>query len=140
MRALWTPAWIARHVVALVLIVGFLGLGWWQFTRASGGNKLSWGYTFEWPLFALFVGFLWFREVQQELKTRNPASSRTEEESATPDPAAPVTVRRPVRAVSRQAVAAADPELEAYNDYLAWLGAHPGARPSDYPGPKSGIK
>ena len=27
-----------------------------------------------------------------------------------------------------------DPELDAYNDYLAWLAAHPGARPVDYPG------
>jgi hypothetical protein len=27
-----------------------------------------------------------------------------------------------------------DPELTAYNDYLSWLAAHPGARPSDYPG------
>ena len=27
-----------------------------------------------------------------------------------------------------------DPELDAYNDYLAWLAAHPAARPGDYPG------
>ena len=27
-----------------------------------------------------------------------------------------------------------DPELAAYNRYLAWLAAHPGAGPADYPG------
>ena len=27
-----------------------------------------------------------------------------------------------------------DPELAAYNRYLAWLNAHPGASPRDYPG------
>jgi hypothetical protein len=27
-----------------------------------------------------------------------------------------------------------DPELTAYNDYLAWLAAHPGAGAMDYPG------
>src|SRR5215207_9551398 len=54
MKGLWTPAWIARHVLAIVLVLAFLALGWWQFDRASGGNALSWGYTFEWPLFAAF--------------------------------------------------------------------------------------
>ena len=137
MRGLWTPAWIARHVVALVLIAGCLGLGWWQFTRASEGNAVSWGYMFEWPVFALFVGFLWFREVQAE--RRGPAEAVPEEDEAQPAPAAdaPVTVRRPVRAPAARPATGGDdddPELAAYNDYLAWLNANPGARPGDYPG------
>jgi hypothetical protein len=138
MKGLWTPAWIARHVLALVLVLAFLGLGWWQFSRATGGNTLSWGYTFEWPVFAAFVVFLWFREVQQERR----AGRAPQEE---PPPAqeqkaeGPVTVRRPVR-VPVAAPAPPDeddPELAAYNDYLGWLAAHPGARPSDYPGQRT---
>jgi hypothetical protein len=141
MKGLWTPAWIARHILALVLVVAFLALGWWQFSRATGGNSLSWGYTFEWPVFAAFVVFIWYREVQQARRAARAAELPAEE--ATPDPApeptprpdAPVTVRRPVRVpVAQTAPAEDDPELAAYNDYLSWLAAHPGARPVDYPG------
>jgi hypothetical protein len=139
MKGLWTPAWIARHVLALVLIVVFLGLGWWQFSRATGGNGLSWGYTFQWPVFALFVGFIWFREVQQERRSARAAQQEPPAEPGEPRPAprqeGPLTVRRPVRVPVVSAVPDDDdPELAAYNDYLGWLAAHPGARPSDYPG------
>jgi DNA-binding transcriptional regulator of glucitol operon len=132
MKGLWTPAWIARHVLALVLVAGFLGLGWWQFSRATGGNAISWGYTFEWPVFAGFVVFIWWREVQQERRSaRAPA-----EEPAVPRQEAPMAVRRPVRVPLVAAAPAEDddPELAAYNEYLTWLAAHPGARPGDYPG------
>jgi DNA-binding transcriptional regulator of glucitol operon len=140
MKGLWTPAWIARHVLALVLVAGFLALGWWQYSRATGGNSLSWGYTFEWPVFAAFVVFLWFREVQQERKAARGEPEPAEQAGPEPEPTvprqdAPVTVRRPVRVpVKPVAPAEDDPELVAYNDYLSWLAAHPGARPSDYPG------
>ena len=134
MKGLWTPAWIARHAVAIVLAGGFLGLGWWQYTRAADGNALSWGYMFQWPLFALFVVFLWWREVRLEL--RGPERAPEPPVSAGRLPGAPVTVGRPVKVPARPAapVADDDPELAAYNDYLSWLAAHPGARPGDYPG------
>ena len=156
MKGLWTPAWMVRHTVAFVLVFGFLGLGWWQFTRAAEGNALSWGYMFQWPVFAGFVGFLWLREVQLERRGaqktaegpapeeqerhegRPPAQGQAEREGRKPRgsrPGAPVTVGRPIRVPARQVVPADDdPELAAYNDYLAWLAAHPGARPTDYPG------
>ena len=137
MHRLWTPSWLARHAIAVVLFAGFLGLGWWQYTRAAGGNTLSWGYTFQWPLFALFVGFLWLREVQHE-RRRTDAGDGPAEDGETPRqrvPGAQVTVGRPIRVPARPAAPAEDdPELAGYNDYLAWLAAHPGARPGDYPG------
>ncbi|MGK5681237.1 hypothetical protein [Actinoplanes sp. URMC 104] len=129
MKGLWTPAWIARHVLALVLACGCLGLGWWQFSRAQGGNSISWGYMFEWPVFAGFVVFLWWREVQL---ARKKASNEPEEPREERLPGSAVTVGRPVRVAVRPTEDADDPELQAYNDYLAWLNAHPGARPSDY--------
>ena len=133
MRRLWAPSWIARHAIALVLVLGFLGLGWWQYTRATGGNALSWGYTFQWPVFAIFVAFLWVREIQHEVRGKARPPEPAEEPRRLPGE--PVTVGRPIRVPSRPAAPAEDdPELEAYNDYLAWLAAHPGARPGDYPG------
>ena len=135
MKGLWTPAWIARHALASVLVAGFLGLGWWQFSRATGGNTLSWGYTFEWPVFAAFVVFLWFREVQQERRARRAPERDTQEPEQSSPGEGPLTVRRPVRVpVAPAAPADDDPELAAYNDYLSWLAAHPGARFGDYPG------
>lgn len=125
MKRLWTPAWIVRHVAMVMLVVGFLGLGWWQVTRAAGGNTLSFGYAIEWPVFAGFVVFVWWREVRHTLR-------------GTPAPAdVPPAVRRPVR-VSRVPAApvdgAEDGDLADYNRYLSWLNANPGARPGDYPG------
>lgn len=139
MKRLWTPAWIARHVAMVVLVVGFLGLGWWQVTRAAEGNSLSFGYAIEWPVFAGFVVFVWWRELRHALRA-------SREERATPAPpaaagsepavAAPA-VRRPVRVSRAPAVpvgGADDGELAAYNRYLSWLNANPGAKPGDYPG------
>ena len=163
MRRLLAPAWIARHVVAVVLIAGFLALGWWQIGRAASGNALSWAYAVEWPVFAGFVVFLWFREARETVRRPAPPAAAGRPPAGSPgagaegsapevDRAGPGEhartdvpgvssdvpgVRRPVR-VRRSPVPATgsggDPELDAYNNYLAWLNANPGARPADYPG------
>ena len=153
---------IAKHVLAIALIGGFLALGWWQVSRASAGNTLSWAYAFEWPVFAGFVGFIWYREIKDALRTApaaadppdpaDPAPAATEPEPA-PAPVQPPVLgtkapkigsgfRRPVLVPRRAAVAAGapgpDPVLDEYNDYLAWLNANPGAKASQYPGRRRG--
>jgi hypothetical protein len=137
MKRLWTPAWIARHVAMVVLVVGFLGLGWWQVTRAAEGNTLSYGYAIEWPVFAAFAVFVWWREVRHALR----GTPERRADAGPPATAGPVDadtpgVRRPVRVVRVPAPGpgAEDGDLAAYNRYLSWLNANPGARPGDYPG------
>jgi hypothetical protein len=127
MRQLTTPGWIARHLLAGTLVLGFLALGWWQLRRASSGNVLSWAYAVEWPVFAGFVAVVWVREVRLALH-----GPRTPEQTQTAGVRRPVRVARPAAAAPR--AGSGDPELDAYNDYLAWLNANPGARPADYPG------
>ena len=125
---LTTPRWLARHVLALVLVAAFLALGWWQVGRAAGGNVLSYAYAVEWPLFAAFVVALWVREVRLELR---PPS--TVDPPPTAQPAGPGYV--PFTPPPRPAAAdPGDQEVAAYNRYLAWLAADPTRRPADYPG------
>lgn len=172
MKRLCTPAWLARHLAAFALVAAFLALGWWQISRAAAGNALSWAYAVEWPVFAGFVVFLWFREVRRTLAPEHaesaesvpypesaprPDGERPEhgERTARADPPASkgrparIQVRPPVRSSRMAAMAAGvaagaradadgvaddDPDLAAYNHYLSWLAANPGARPADYPG------
>jgi DNA-binding transcriptional regulator of glucitol operon len=132
MRRLLTPGWLACHVLAVGLVVGMLAMAGWQLSRATGGNLLSWGYTFQWPVFAGFVGFVWAREVRRVLQSGRAASP------AAPRPPAhrPVITRRPAQVAAGPGGSddQDDPALAAYNRYLAWLSANPGARPVDYPG------
>jgi hypothetical protein len=126
MRRFLSPRWIARHVAMVVLVGTFLALGWWQIGRAADGNALSYGYAFEWPVFALFVIFVWYREIRGEL-----AGPASREPTRLEEPVLRATVPAP----SRPAVVVpepADPELNEYNEYLAWLNAHPDAKPADY--------
>jgi hypothetical protein len=133
MKRLLTPAWITRHVVTVMLVAAFLALGWWQLSRATAGNVLSWAYAVEWPVFAGFVVFLWLREARLTLYGDERRADAVE--APPTDPTRP-GIRRPVR--SRRVPAlpdgSDDPDLAAYNHYLSWLNANPGARPGDYPG------
>jgi hypothetical protein len=84
MRRLATPAWLARHVIMVALVALFLRLGWWQLSRAQGGNGLSIGYSLEWPAFAIFVIVVWWREVRNTLRAGS-------ESSTPPEPPPPAT-------------------------------------------------
>jgi hypothetical protein len=69
------------HVTLLVLLPAFAWLTWWQLGRALGGNALSWAYTFEWPLFALYAVYVWWQLIhdQPTAVTRRFQSSAVED-------------------------------------------------------------
>ncbi len=37
-----------------------------EFRRATGGNTLSWAYVVEWPIFALYIIYMWRRLLREE--------------------------------------------------------------------------
>ena len=102
------------HVAAAVVVPGCLALTWWQATRAAGGNTLSWAYTFEWPLFAAYAVYMWWRLVHEGAEDTPPPAPNTgapggRTSAAGPEPAAHPEVEQE------------DAELAAYNAYLAQL-------------------
>jgi DNA-binding transcriptional regulator of glucitol operon len=113
---MFSRRWLWKHVVAVLLFAVCVAGAWWQTARAGSptGTWQNAGYALEWPLFAAFVVFAWFRMMQ--LEARALASKDTE-----PEPE-PVAVKTPVAAVDEED----DPALAKYNDYLAWLAKQDG--------------
>jgi hypothetical protein len=62
------PRWLAWHLFVVLATAGMIWLGDWQLHRALSGNSLSWAYTFEWPLFAIFAVYFWVKSLREELR------------------------------------------------------------------------
>ena len=93
---------------------GCLGLAWWQWTRfeSTAGDFQNLGYALQWPLFAGFCVYAYFKFVRYEESPPQAQSPDTVTEI--PDGLLP---ERPTAA--RQADG--DPTLQEYNAYLAEL-------------------
>lgn len=66
MRKYLTWRCIALHGLVVVLVPAFLLAGWWQYHVALGGNDLSWVYTVEWPFFAVYAVYIWWKLIHDE--------------------------------------------------------------------------
>jgi hypothetical protein len=129
------------HVALVVSVPGFLVLGWWQLHRALSGNNLSWAYTFEWPFFAAYAVWMWWKLVHEEPALPAPGAPGATDQGEVANSA---RARRtgqlsPGATTTGEALTAssqpfdfdpydeAEPELAAYNRYLA--GLHDAERP-----------
>ena len=129
MRRFFTLGWLGLHVVAIVLVTTFLGFGWWQLQRAEDGNMRSWGYAFEWPLFAVFVIVMWVKMMYDDLRDTgtdddgDDGDDGGEGAGAGGRPAGSgAEARVPVHVAAHDVQNGEDdPELAAYNRYLARL-------------------
>ena len=65
-RRYFTRRCVGMHVTLLILLPTFAFLTKWQLDRALGGNTLSWAYTFEWPLFALYALYVWWQLIHDQ--------------------------------------------------------------------------
>ena len=125
-RVLLTPRWLSWHLFAVTAVAGMIWLGDWQLRRALAGNSLSWAYTFEWPVFAIFGVVFWVKTVRDELQPARQGGGQPSE-IALPAGAWRAGSTGPAgtgQAESGQMPAAdepADQELAEYNAYLAKL-------------------
>ena len=132
-----TPRWLAWHAFAVFAAWGMLWLGDWQFHRAEGGNALSWAYTFEWPVFTIFGVVFWAKTIIDEYRSSGSAAKGGAANGlsaagllesgggALPGHSLPALAHT---AAMLDEQADDDPELAAYNAYLAKLHSRPGAR------------
>ena len=122
-RFLVKPRWLGWHLLMVVSFWGMLWLGDWQLHRALSGNGLSWAYTFEWPLFAVFAVVFWAKTIKDEFRIKRGEVSGSTGSAADEDDL-PVSVRAvQARVGSPEHQEDEDEELGAYNAYLARLNA-----------------
>jgi hypothetical protein len=112
-RFLISPRWLAWHALVIIIVVGMFWLGDWQLRRAEAGNALSWAYTFEWPLLAIFVVVFWVKTVRDEVHP--PAPTSWEKEAGLPPGA------RQRGGTGDEPADEDEGDLIAYNAYLARL-------------------
>jgi hypothetical protein len=95
------------HLLVAALFVATFFLGYWQLSKAEhGGGAVNWSYAIQWPLYGFMGLGFYLRMCRQELN-RDPA----DDEPGT----AVVLYQRP------RIDTTGDPELAAYNAYLAEL-------------------
>jgi hypothetical protein len=126
-RFVLAPRWLAWHVFTAAAVVGMLWLGDWQFHRAIDGNALSWAYTFEWPVFAVFGVVFWAKTILDEGKPAGAKGKAGLGGAAAPGGAGPDRAAAgldlpgaggPAAAGHDEDEAEADPDLDQYNAYL----------------------
>ena len=111
LRRLLTPRWVIGLVLALVGAAVMLRLGRWQLSRGESTHSLqNYAYAVEWVLFAAFTLFCFYRFARDAGREDPHADAPACVEASVLAPA-PV----PAPAVED------DPELAAYNAYLARL-------------------
>jgi hypothetical protein len=109
--------------LCVVSLVACVGLAWWQLQRfeSANGTFQNLGYVLQWPLFGLFPAFMFWR--LRKLRAQQHAPARPIPPILAPTPE-PVSEPARVAAADDSADDAADdddPELAAYNRYLAQL-------------------
>ncbi len=112
--------WLSRraltlHAAVVLWVPGCLMAGWWQVTRALGGNGLSYLYSVEWPVFALVGIWMWWSLIHTDPET---VGARAQRRLASARARAGMLPVPPERRPEEE-----DAELAAYNDRLAQLAA-----------------
>lgn len=82
MRVRWFSARaLLLHLTVVVVVTAFCLLARWQVHRALSGNTLSWAYAFEWPFFALYAVYMWWKLLHDGEEDERRPARQTEEEA-----------------------------------------------------------
>ena len=116
----------ALFALAAVGAGGCLLLAWWQWSRyeSSAGTFLNLGYALQWPMFAAFCVYAYFKFVRLEEAPPEYQEETAGKPTAIPDGLLP---ERPKAAIP----ADDDPTLREYNAYLADLARSNPEHPED---------
>jgi len=72
-----SPGAIKLHVAVFVAVGGCTAAFWWQLFRALHGHTRSWAYAVEWPVFAAYAVWMWWKLLREE-----PGFARADAEAA----------------------------------------------------------
>jgi hypothetical protein len=122
-----SPRWLGWHAFAAAAAWGMLWLGDWQFHRAESGNALSWAYTFEWPVFTVFGVVFWAKTIVDEWRREGALTTSPEAAATRAGDELDLPARAHTPGLADDDVTD-DPELAAYNAYLARLNSRPAER------------
>lgn len=114
-----TSKWFGPRALLLhVTLVGWIGgcaaAAYWQITRATEGNSLSYLYAVEWPVFGIAGIVGWYALINIEKVTEAQEQARREFEEK----------MRAEAQIARQSDDES-PELAAYNDHLQQIAQQP---------------
>lgn len=103
----------------LLVVIVCIALGYWQLRRGEAGNLRSYAYALEWPFFAAAAGYMWWRTMREDCEDMaEQENPRNVDGGSLTDP--PPQLPRSTAALTFHEVEP-DPELDAYNAYLADL-------------------
>jgi DNA-binding transcriptional regulator of glucitol operon len=116
-RFLLRPGWVALSVLTVALVVTMVLLGHWQLDVSDRKHfsLQNFGYALQWWAFSIFTLAMWIRLVRDHVRSSAGSGAPAEQRPAAD---APVAYRRYVPPAP---ASVDDPELAAYNDYLAGL-------------------
>ncbi len=135
-RRLLTPRWIAFSLLVAAAVAAFVFMAWWQLGRfeSSSGSWQNLGYSLQWPFFAAFAVYVWWkllRDADAPPAAADPEAGAEADPESDPEAADDRTLAARSEAAPATEIRSADarppvddhddPELAAYNAYLAAL-------------------
>ena len=110
---------LLAHLALVVWVPGCAVAAWWQVGIALGGDNLGWVYSVMWPCFAVFGIVFWWFVIHDDPDTVGARGLRRLRQNEPPD-GRDLAADQAIRDAE-----ADDPELAAYNAYLAELADRP---------------